>query len=92
MFEMTWREKFEQFHEDHPEVYEEFKKFADMAYDSGRPRFSSVAVVERVRWETFFEYSDREFKINNNYRAYYSRMYMEETGRHGFFETRIMKH
>ena len=47
---------------------------------------------ERLRWYTEIETNDPDFKLNNNHKAYYSRMYMDDFPEaKGFFRTRITK-
>lgn len=83
---------FEEFHRDNPGVYEIFKRFAHKALLSGRQHFGVSAVWERLRWETMIETQGDEFKLNNNHRAYYARMYMRDfPAAAGFFRTRCVR-
>jgi len=80
---------FKEFHEANPHVYAKLRDFAVQARHSGRKHLGIAAVFERLRWWASFEVSGDEFKLNNNWRAFYSRMLMDrEPTLSGFFETR----
>ena len=90
-FEGTAKEKFDQYDNANPHIYELFKRFAFEAIDSGREYFSAEAIVNRVRWETMIS-GDDDYKINNNYKPFYSRKFMNEFPQYNnFFRTRISK-
>lgn len=77
------------FHEANPGVYRLFCRFTREAIERGRRHFSVCMVIERIRWETMIVTADADFKINNNHRAYYARLWMREHPEHdGFFRTR----
>jgi hypothetical protein len=77
------------FHQTNPKVYELFDRFTRYAIQRGRKRFSVSVIIERIRWETTIETSNDDFKINNNHRAYYARLWMRDNPQHGgFFSTR----
>ena len=81
----------EKFHADHPRVWELFDFFTRQAIDRGFKHYSATAVCERIRWETDEADVDgtSTFKVNNNYRTYYARWWMEENPQHaGFFRRR----
>lgn len=85
--EAKWR----QFHKDNPDVYRLFKSFAMTAIHAGHKHFSADAVMHRVRWETSVVTSDDTFKVNNNWVAYYARLFMADHPEHdGFFRTRAV--
>ena len=80
--------EFKQYHEANPHIYIAFKRFAFEAINAGRHYLGAGFVVERMRWETMIS-GDDEFKLNNNYRAYYARLFMDEyPDNKGFFRTR----
>ena len=80
---------FKRFHRENPHVYRLIERFAHEAYNAGRTNFSISMVVERIRWETaIVTRSDDGFKIPNDHRAYYARLYMAKHDRIGFFRTR----
>lgn len=85
-------EKFPLYHLENPHIYEAFKKYTFEAIDRGRLYFSSEAVINRIRWDSLISGNDK-YKINNNYKAFYSRMFMNEyPAFKGFFSTRKSKY
>lgn len=83
----TLKNRFEKYHADNPHVYEAFRKFA-LESAARRPHFSARAIFHRMRWQTMITGND-EFKINNNYSAFYARMFENDyPDLKGFFETR----
>ena len=80
----NWRRKmkalfdeFIRFHQDNPEIYDLYVKYAFQLRDAGRENYGSKAIVERIRWHVNVETQSKdEFKINNNHTAYYARMVM----------------
>jgi hypothetical protein len=81
--------KFSKFHAANPEVWNLFKRFTSEIMDAGNTHYSADAVLHRVRWETALS-TGETFKINNNYSAFYARLYHREFPKHaGFFMTRI---
>jgi len=65
-----------QYDKDNPDVYELFCKYAYQALKSGRKNYSANAIFEIIRWHTSIETKGDDFKISNNYRAYYARKLM----------------
>ena len=55
--------EFKCFHEKNPEVYK---------------NLSSEMIVNRIRWETDVMTTDKDYKINNDYKPFYSRLFMAE--------------
>lgn len=67
---------FLRFHSENPVVWDLFRRFARDAAGAGREHYSANAIFERIRWYLDVEIkSDREVKLNNNFRAYYARMF-----------------
>ena len=86
---MTHEERFGLFHKNNPRVYELFKQFTFEVINKGFRKWSADAVMHRVRWEASVITDDPQFKINNNYVAFYARLFMAEYPQYqGFFETR----
>jgi len=81
---------FLEFHQANPHVYELFKKYVNAAAKSGRSNYSAYAIFERIRWHQDIETNDElGFKLNNNHRPYYARLYaLQYPNRAGFFRTR----
>ena len=81
--------EFKTFHSKNPEVYELFKTFTFRAINAGHIRLSSEMIINRIRWETSVETTDKDYKINNDYKPFYSRMFMYEYPKYkNFFATR----
>lgn len=82
------QEKFLTYHKCNLQVWEWFEKFALEAALSGK-RLGAKAVAERVRWEAAIERKDHEFKLNNNFVAYYARIFCAKYAAYkGYFEFR----
>jgi hypothetical protein len=85
------KKEVEAFNETHPEVWEMFERFAFEA-TRFRAHFGVGAVWERMRWETGVNpgaFAGGDFKLNNNYRAFYARAFEKKYPRHaGFFRKR----
>jgi len=73
-------------HLDNLDVYELFEHYAFKAIRSGKTKCSAWLIVNRIRWDEEVETSG-EFKIKNEYIAYYSRYFMYLHPEHrGFFD------
>jgi hypothetical protein len=58
----------------------------------GFDRYSSDAVLHRIRWEYQIERGRRDFKCNNNWTADLSRWFMKKyPAAKGFFEIRVLR-
>ena len=84
--EARWAE----FHERNPGFYTLFCRFAFEALRAGRRRLSANMIFERIRWETTVSSDEEDYKANNNYRAYYARLFMADHALPGAFETRAL--
>ncbi len=79
--------KFKKYHAENPHVWDMFEKLTLKA-TTMMNHYSANAIFEVVRWETAIGGND-QFKMNNNYRAYYVRMFEEKYPQHfGFFRKR----
>lgn len=83
---------FQKYHKDNPHVYELFKRYAQAAIKTGRTSYSAYAIFERIRWHTDIETNDTlDFKLNNNYRPYYARLFGANFPKYrDFFRTRTL--
>ncbi len=90
---MTYLEsQFLNFHARNPKVYELFQLFATQAILAGRKVLSAGLIFERIRWETMVITTDPDFKLNNNHRAYYARLWMDDhPDADGTFRTRQVR-
>lgn len=81
--------EFWKFHAANPHVYELFDQFTRQSIGAGRKHFSATIVFERIRWATMVEtVGSPDFKMSNNHRPYYARLWMRNNPEHrGFFRT-----
>lgn len=86
----TLEDKFIQFDNDNPKVYEMFVGFAIELIDKGYKNLSTSLITERIRWEVKINtVSNDGFKINNNHRAFYARKFMQDFPEYdGYFRIR----
>ena len=76
-------------HKKNPHVYELFKKFTLIAIDRGHKQMIAWLIVNRIRCETSVETSGNDFKISNDFIAYYARLFMHDYPQYeGFFRTK----
>ena len=85
------RQQVAEFHNQDPEVWRLFVQFTFQMIDRGFKNYSVSAIFERIRWEMDAGGDGvTYFKLNNNYRAFYSRRFMTAYPEHnGFFRTRV---
>jgi hypothetical protein len=77
------------FHEANPRVWELFLRYSSELIYAGVPRYSADAILHRIRWHFAIETRHGEIKINNNFAAYYARLFAERNPQlAAFFETR----
>lgn len=93
---MSWdlKQKWWKFHRANPHVYNLIVHYADEAKASGWETYSINGIFERIRWHhdvTLRQESDARFKLSNNHRAYYARLYNHITGSN-FFVVRPLRH
>ena len=82
-------ERFQEFHRDNPHVYRELAALARKMKATGRNQYGIASLFEVLRWHRALETTDQDFKVNNDYRALYARLLMEqEPDLAGFFEIR----
>lgn len=82
--------RFEEFHADNPRVY---ATLVDLAREwiarTGRHKLGIKTLYERARWEIALATSDADFKLNNNFTAFYARLIMaQESDLDGLFDLR----
>lgn len=74
----TWRERFNKYDAENPQVYEMFKRFALEMLSKGHKRVGHGIIFGRIRYETAITTVGDPFKINENYGAYYARKFVSE--------------
>jgi len=88
----TIQQSFNEYHKVNPQVYEEFKKLAFKAIDSGKKKISFKMIMNVIRWEIFLKVEEPtlfsidgkvvKFKINDAYGSRYARMFIDEYPKH----------
>ena len=82
-----------QYHIDNPQIYESFVRTTFEAISRGHKKFSAEFIFNIMRWLQDDRAKDDMYKINNNYKAFYARKFMEDYPIHkGIFETRKSKY
>ena len=77
--------EFKTFHQKNPEVYKLFVQFTLQAINKGHAKLSSEMIINRIRWETSVITTDKDYKINNDYKPFYSRMFMALFPKYDYF-------
>lgn len=91
-FRSSKKRKWWAWHRSNPHVYHLFKRFTFEALGKGHEHLGAWLVINRIRWETNIETTGDDFKISNDYIAYYARLFMAEFPEHeGLFRTKTMK-
>jgi hypothetical protein len=82
--------EFKDFHAEHPEVYWQLVKLARTWQTNGTAKLGIATLFEVLRWNSHLNPAhDGGYKLNNNYRALYARLIMEqEPDLNGLFEIR----
>lgn len=89
---MSVKQRWWQWHKRNPQVYEHFERLTQQAIGSGCKRLSAWWVVNVLRWELMLKTEGSEFKIPNDFIAYYARLYMHYHPEHeGIFSTRPLR-
>jgi uncharacterized heparinase superfamily protein len=83
-------EKFEQFHQDNPIVYDTLHRLAkEWVAMHGKQKLGLRMIWEVARWQIIASTKDTEYKMNNNYTGYYARLLqMNDPDLDGLFEIR----
>lgn len=83
---------FKQYHAENPHIYEYFKRYALRSIERGFTHLSAEFIFNVIRWETPVTASGEDFKINNNAKPFYARLFMREFEQYeGFFRKRNSK-
>lgn len=89
----TIEDRFNDFHQAHPEVFTQLVRLAREWMSVGHARLGIATLFEKLRWEWHVAgLADRDgYKLNNSYRALYARKIMAENPElDGLFETRSL--
>jgi hypothetical protein len=85
---------FREFHATNPEVFRRLVSLTFELKHRGHQKVGIGMLFEVLRWQHMMETVDRhsDFKLNNNYRAYYARLIMENYPTlDGIFEIRELR-
>jgi hypothetical protein len=85
------RKEFAQWHKDNPLIWEYFEQFSIEAVTSGKKRISHWLIINRIRWEVFIVTTGKDFKISNDFIAFYARLWQKVHPQHkDLFNTKRM--
>jgi hypothetical protein len=86
---LTLQDRFESFHRQNLNVYIELRKLALEWVDAGHDHCGLSMLFEVLRWQHGLRTSGEKFLLNNDFRAPYARLLMQNEPRlAGLFETR----
>ena len=89
---MTQKERWWEWHLNNPHVYQMFERFALEAIRKGHEHLSAWLIVNRIRWESTVVTRGEDFKVSNDFIAYYARLFHALNPEHaGFFKTHKLK-
>ena len=91
---MTYEEKkaiWWEWHKANPQVWDYFERFSLEVVKMGRKKVSHWLIINRIRWEVYFETTGADFKISNDYIAFYARLWKKRHPEHAdLFNTKKM--
>jgi hypothetical protein len=82
---------FEEFHEANPQVWERFAAMADELRSKGYRHYSHDTLISVIRFQHDIKTNGVPFKIANEQKAFYGRMYVKERECIGFFSFNRMR-
>lgn len=68
---------FKVYHAENLHIYAAFKSYAFQLIAAGAQQLSAYLIFERMRFESLISGNDG-YKLNNNYRPYYARLFMQD--------------
>jgi hypothetical protein len=83
--------RFKEFHAANPQIWELFERFALDVAARGMKTYGAAAITERVRWHVAIDARGADVKINNDFRAYYARMFNAKHPHLDLFNTRVRR-
>lgn len=84
-------EAFNEFHGENPRVYQLFCEYAQELIGRGYTRFSSDAILHRVRWRVEVDEGGKRMRLNDHWTAYYARLWLHDHPKQPrFFELRTI--
>lgn len=86
------QKEFNEWDKKNPKVWMLFKKFSLEAIDKGHKRLSHWLIINRIRWETFVSTTGDDYKISNDFIAFYARKWKLEFPQYAeLYKTKRMK-
>jgi hypothetical protein len=86
---MTIAQRAEAFHKANPFVFDALVNLSLSMRGQGHSKWSINGAFEVLRWQWSMHTTGDEFRLNNNFRAFYARKMMSDVpALDGFFETR----
>jgi len=80
-----------EWHQKNPQVWMMFERFSFEAVNRGRKKISHWLIINRIRWETAILTTGSDFKISNDYIAFYARLWKAKYPMHeDLFNTKKM--
>ena len=79
---MSIADGFAKFHKENPHIYKAYETQALQAIQKGRKKISSKLIINWIRWNEYLKSTDQNFKINDAYQAYYSRLFVSKYPEH----------
>jgi hypothetical protein len=82
------------YHRKFPEIWNHFERLSLKVWETGRRKYGAQTIVHNIRWHVEIEERGEDFKINNEFIAYYARVFLmkyPEAAEIGFFELRELK-
>jgi len=67
---------FERYDAENPQVWEQFKEIAFDLIERGRKHYGAKAIFEVIRYHRATQTNDPDFKLNNNFTAFYARKFI----------------
>jgi hypothetical protein len=68
---------FDQYHSQHPDIYEKFKNFALIEIRNGQRHLSADFIWHQIRHYTHIT-DGGKYKVSDKFRAFYSRMFIND--------------
>lgn len=88
----TLLDRFNAFHAENPDVYDLLVRLAREYRSVGHRKIGVKALYEVARWTHAIETGDLDFRLNNNYTAFYARLMLEqEPDLSGMFDLRTQR-
>tara|TARA_R110000787_G_scaffold104312_4_gene211137 strand:- start:901 stop:1209 length:309 start_codon:yes stop_codon:yes gene_type:complete len=69
------KRKFWEWHKKNPLIWDYFEKFSLEAVSKGCNKISHWLIINRIRWEVYVVTTGDDFKISNDYIAFYARLW-----------------